>query len=154
MRFTTSSIMAIALLVPSTLASALPVAEAELVAFNVADNSLEKRNPGSWCCAEPYDIGDKWIDFHLFTRGWGNEPDGCHKGLLDNIRGQCGSVVGWECKRLVNSRGVQGTYAKGLISFGGFSKCLENAIWLASPKNNREVDVKCGGICAKDQEDM
>ena len=63
------------------------------------------------------------------------EPDGrgCGRGLLDNLRGQCGVVTGWQCR----DEGRRAISTRFLIPLHADGKCVHDAIWLASGK---EVD--------------
>ncbi|USP79486.1 hypothetical protein yc1106_06760 [Curvularia clavata] len=64
--------------------------------------------------------------FWIKMWGWGDDYG---RGLLDNIRGQCGPVVGWVCDYHSSSGAWE---AGGSLPLGIRSHCVEDAIWLAS----------------------
>ncbi|POS79367.1 hypothetical protein DHEL01_v202252 [Diaporthe helianthi] len=103
--------------------------------------NLNQRNPGqaSTCITD-----SPWLmlgGYGMYLDGWGQDPDGCGKGILDNLRGQCwGTVERWECWHW--GSGVKVTFR---IPAGG-SGCVTNAVWLASPKDNREEGLCCSYI--------
>lgn len=76
--------------------------------------------------------------YGVFIDGWGQDKDGCGKGILDNLRGQCWHGVDrWECQHW--GSGVKLTFR---IS-GGLEGCVTDGTWLASPHDNREYGLCC-----------
>lgn len=67
-------------------ATAAPVVEKRLTATTCHKNSIESAR--------------QW-EYTIEMAGWGNNDEtsrsGCGTGLLDNLRGQCGDIIGWGC---------------------------------------------------------
>lgn len=76
--------------------------------------------------------------YAIYLDGWGQEKDGCGKGALDNLRGQCNDVWQWGCKHW--GSGVLLTFYLPAVPI---RKCALDAMWLASPKNQREEGLCC-----------
>lgn len=81
---------------------------------------------------------------------WGNDPRGCGRGVLDNLRGQCGDVDEWVC----DTRENNGAFMTFYLSGPRKAHCLKDAVWLASPPDKREEGFCCtwnegmgGGQC-------
>ncbi|KAK2599823.1 hypothetical protein N8I77_011546 [Diaporthe amygdali] len=75
----------------------------------------------------------------IFLDGWGRDKDGCGRGALDNLRGQCFDVSNWEC-RFWGPRGVLLTF---YLTAPPRVKCALDAMWLASPKDAKEEGLCC-----------
>lgn len=76
--------------------------------------------------------------YAIYLDGWGQEPDGCGKGALDNLRGHCGVILNWGCRPW--GSGVLLTF---YISGARYSKCAMDAMWQASPPDKRELGLCC-----------
>ncbi|KAH8755406.1 hypothetical protein F5883DRAFT_571329 [Diaporthe sp. PMI_573] len=76
--------------------------------------------------------------YAIYLDGWGQEHDGCGKGALDNLRGQCGDVWYWTCQNW--GSGVLLTF---YLAGPPRAKCAVDAMWLASPKDQREEGLCC-----------
>lgn len=76
--------------------------------------------------------------YGIYLDGWGQEKDGCGKGILDNLRGQCGWIMSWGCRPW--GSGVVLTF---YVSGARYSKCVLDGIWMASPKDKREEGLCC-----------
>ena len=76
--------------------------------------------------------------YAIYLDGWGQEHDGCGKGALDNLRGQCGDVWYWTCRN--QGSGVLLTF---YLAGPPRAKCAVDAMWLASPKDQREEGLCC-----------
>ena len=110
-------------------------------------SEISRRNGQSYCCMDGLD--DSFTTVHVFTEGWGHSDAGCGGGVFDNIVGQCGSSVNWHC-RPAQFRGAQGTQYRFQVWTWLFPKCVQDAIWLASPELHREENVLCERICSND----
>lgn len=102
--------------------------------------SPNQRNPGkvSACITDA-----NWMSaggYGVYLDGWGQDKDGCGKGILDNLRGQCWGVEKWECEHW--GPGVKVTFRVP----GGLQGCALDGIWLASPHDNRENGLCCSYI--------
>jgi hypothetical protein len=159
MHFNLAAAMAFASLAYTVLALAT-----DLDLVNGTDSSpairLSKRNGKSFCCtANLADVPDDtaWFEMHIFTQGWGNKDEtsrsGCGGGLLDNLRGQCGTVSVWGCEPKTWD-GVAGTAYTFNIHSGPWPDCVQDAIWLASPKGNKEEGINCSGLCINGKADL
>ncbi|KAL8304010.1 hypothetical protein RB597_004652 [Gaeumannomyces tritici] len=109
---------------------------------------------GSWCCLEGWRPKEEWVgDRHMvanvWTRGWGDERDGCHKGMLDNLHGLRGSLnMVWKCR--VDARGGGGARAQfSFVTVRG-SKPVTDIIRRASP-NGADEGVECRLGCPPEQ---
>ncbi|KAI9824465.1 MAG: hypothetical protein M1832_002000 [Thelocarpon impressellum] len=58
------------------------------------------------------------------------DPRGCGRGLLDNLRGQCGVVTNWECWPIAGP----GYSATWKIAVQLSDRCIRDALWLSSGK--------------------
>ncbi|KAH8753785.1 hypothetical protein F5883DRAFT_574078 [Diaporthe sp. PMI_573] len=76
--------------------------------------------------------------YAIYLDGWGQEHDGCGKGALDNLRGQCDQVWYWTCQNW--GSGVLLTF---YLSGPPRAKCVMDAMWLASPSDRREEGLCC-----------
>ncbi|KAL2285931.1 hypothetical protein FJTKL_07423 [Diaporthe vaccinii] len=76
--------------------------------------------------------------YAIYLDDWGQEDDGCGKGALDNLRGQCGDVWYWTCRNW--GSGVLLTF---YLAGPPRAKCAVDAMWLASPKDQREEGLCC-----------
>ncbi|KAH8753315.1 hypothetical protein F5883DRAFT_575169 [Diaporthe sp. PMI_573] len=76
--------------------------------------------------------------YAIYLDGRGREHDGCGKGALDNLRGQCGDVWYWTCQNW--GSGVLLTF---YLAGPPRAKCAVDAMWLASPKDQREEGLCC-----------
>ncbi|KAI9811704.1 MAG: hypothetical protein M1832_000701 [Thelocarpon impressellum] len=56
------------------------------------------------------------------------DPRGCGRGLLDNLRGQCGWIMEWECSEITGP----GIDASWKMPLRATDKCIRDAIWLSS----------------------
>ncbi|KAG4442139.1 hypothetical protein IFR05_002352 [Cadophora sp. M221] len=110
-----------------SLAAPAPVAEVlEAETFNSTSASFEKRIANTMC--------ERYIS----------------PGFLDNLRAQCGgtsSVSGWKCYEVhENPHDTMMTFSFNTwaqpVASGG-SKCVQDAIWLASPSWKKEYGVTC-----------
>jgi hypothetical protein len=77
--------------------------------------------------------------FQIYLSTWGQDTDGCGKGLLDNLRGQCGVVNQWGCDPMADNS----AYVTFWLALTIPSHCVENAIWIASPSGDRATGVNC-----------
>jgi hypothetical protein len=78
-------------------------------------------------------------NFEIVLVGWGQEPDGCGKGFLDNLQ-PCGNIENWNCDKVGQANAIV-TFS---IDLGAQDdQCIRNAIYLASPSDNRAVGVSC-----------
>lgn len=71
--------------------------------------------------------------------GGGEDPRGCGRGLLDNLHGHCGDVDEWEC----DARDGGGAFATFYLSGPRYAHCLNDAVWAASPPDNRATGFCC-----------
>ncbi len=109
------------------------------------DNTmLAKREGTSHCRYWTWGVGPSLFGgFDIFTEGWGSGPNGCGGGVLNNLRGQCGSVEKWGCSA-GNKNGIPGTYYSfELLAGAAFPGCVQDAVWLASPQDDREDGLVC-----------
>ena len=88
-------------LLGSTIASPLATADVEAVEAVEAVN-LEKRISQNRC---EYHMNGANFEYTIWMAGWGNNDwsslSGCGTGLLDNVRGQCGSnILYWGCDEI------------------------------------------------------
>lgn len=112
-----------------------------------ADNTDAKRDEApaqawskgrqSLCLTTSSWVGTGW--YAIYLDGWGQEKDGCGKGALDNLRGQCNDVWHWGCKPW-GSSGVLLTFYLPAVPI---RKCALDAMWLASPSKQREEGLCC-----------
>ncbi|KAL8419797.1 hypothetical protein RB594_002818 [Gaeumannomyces avenae] len=108
---------------------------------------------GSWCCLEGWRPKEEWVgDRHMvanvWTRGWGDERDGCHKGMLDNLHGLRGSLdMVWKCR--VDARGGGARAQFSFVTVRG-SKPVTDIIRRASP-NGADEGVECRLGCPPEQ---
>ncbi|KAG4437744.1 hypothetical protein IFR05_006778 [Cadophora sp. M221] len=144
-----SSISLVAMLstIDSILASPAPIL-AETANVNA---TLATRKGRSYC--HVHNAANQSPRFDIFTEGWGNNDEtslsGCGGGLLDNLRGQCGWIFEWGCEEEHSSPHstlygfiVETDFGIGWVKATNY-KCVRDAIWLASPGNNRETGVDC-----------
>ncbi|KAF3904453.1 hypothetical protein ABW20_dc0101658 [Dactylellina cionopaga] len=85
-------------------------------------------------------LGTEW-GFRIET--WGERwDDDWGKGLLDNLRGQCGEILDWRFEYLPSHNGVASFRTRRAIR----AHCVEDAIWLASgPQNIGGVQCQNSG---------
>lgn len=76
--------------------------------------------------------------YAIYLDGWGQEMKPCGKGVIDNIRGQCGDVQYWECDHW--GAGLLVTF---YLTAPWRAKCALDGVWLASPKDKREEGLCC-----------
>ncbi|KAL1853628.1 hypothetical protein Daus18300_011751 [Diaporthe australafricana] len=95
------------------------------------------KNHRSLCFTTSSWVGNGY--YAIYLDGWGRETDGCGKGALDNLHAQCFDVQYWEC-RYWGSSGVLLTF---YLSAPPNSKCALTAMWVASPKDDREEGLCC-----------
>ncbi|KAG6360196.1 hypothetical protein INS49_011252 [Diaporthe citri] len=76
--------------------------------------------------------------YAIYLDGWGQEMQPCGKGVLDNIRGQCGGVDHWGCDHWGT-----GLFVTFQLPAPWRAKCALDGVWLASPKNKREEGLCC-----------
>ncbi|KAH7407166.1 hypothetical protein BKA64DRAFT_705576 [Cadophora sp. MPI-SDFR-AT-0126] len=139
-----------------TLVAAVPAplevtVELEAEVSNSTEAVLEKRIANTMC--ERFISPGRIYQYTVWTAGWGNNDEtsrsGCGTGLLDNLRGQCGgssSVNSWKCYEVhENPHDTMMTFSfnNWNQATAGGSKCIEDAIWLASPGWKKEYNVKC-----------
>lgn len=77
--------------------------------------------------------------YGIYLDGWGRGTGQCGKGILDNLRGQCGNVEHWGCT-FVETSSVVLTFC---VSAAYRNKCVLDAMWLASPHDKRETGLCC-----------
>lgn len=81
--------------------------------------------------------------FAVRTNTWGYNDStserGCGTGLLDQLRGNCGTVYGWGCDKSGNNHAAINEF----WIYKQPVKCVEQAIWWASPKDHKETGVVC-----------
>ncbi|KAK6536558.1 hypothetical protein TWF281_000784 [Arthrobotrys megalospora] len=117
--------------VPVALPEPVPVASAELAGFspNPAKELEERANNGAncrWKYAVVYNI------WKVIVWGPWAQDNSWGRGLLDNLRGQCGVITDWQFYYRADRSGVA-TFKTHI--FCPPSK-VQDAIWLASgPKN-------------------
>ena len=87
---------------------------------------------------------------YVYTVGLGNwtvDARGCGRGLLDNLRGQCGAVSDWECQNFPSTL-VSGVDDSDSVSFALSTvtrkKCVKDALYLASGGQVEGVDCADG----------
>ncbi|KAK6345655.1 hypothetical protein TWF718_007565 [Orbilia javanica] len=132
MKFSTLFTVASAIAMGTTNVSAAPITEAE--AITAPAGNLEARSHNRASCRF---IGS-WTDneFKVVTWGpWGQDGS-WGRGLLDNLRGQCGVITNWE----FDYRGRTGVATFKTITINS-PKCVQDAIWLASGPTN--VGLEC-----------
>ncbi|EJT71266.1 hypothetical protein GGTG_10525 [Gaeumannomyces tritici R3-111a-1] len=110
---------------------------------------------GSYCCLEGFipqamPTGDRHMVVNVWTKGWGDEPDGCHKGLLDNLKPLSGGLhMLFKCR--VDALGGDGSarvqFSKVLTAG---SDSITQAIEVASP-GRKDAGVHCQMGCPREQ---
>lgn len=158
MHFSQTSVTALTGLLFSSPIFAAPVVEPAalvvptIVSADVApvdSTGLEKRKGRTFC---KYWVSDDLYGgayYHVFHDGWGNNDEtsrsGCGGGFLDNLRGQCATPInGWGCAEEHSSpHSTKTSFYFTAITLVGKSHCVEDALWLASPGNNRDTGVQC-----------
>ncbi|KAF3317034.1 hypothetical protein TWF173_001040 [Orbilia oligospora] len=126
MKFSTIFAVASAIAINTVTAAPAPVAEA--IANPVKD--LEERaNNGANCKYSAY-----WThnEFKVITWGPWAQDGSYGRGLLDNLRGQCGVITNWEYRHRSDGAGIA-TFKTITINS---PKCAKDAIWLASGPTN------------------
>ncbi|KAE8443646.1 hypothetical protein EG329_001504 [Mollisiaceae sp. DMI_Dod_QoI] len=87
--------------------------------------------------------------YHVDMAGWGNNDDtsrsGCGTGYLDNLHGQCGSdIQNWGCTEVrENPHDTHVDFEIAAFERAAGPKCVQDALWLASPPDNRAGGVTC-----------
>ncbi|KAK0100629.1 hypothetical protein ONS95_007084 [Cadophora gregata] len=131
-----------------TLAAAVP-APLEAEEFNSTESALDKRIANTFC--ERFRSPSGIFQYTIWTAGWGNSddtsPKGCGSGVLDNLRGQCGggtAINSWKCYHVYeNPHDTRMTFQFNTWTVpSGGSKCVQDAIRLASPSWKKE-SVTC-----------
>lgn len=79
--------------------------------------------------------------YAMYLDGWGQEGPRCGAGILDNLRGQCGNVERWFCKRWGT-----GVFVTFLLRAPYRVKCALDGVWLASPHDKRETGLCCAYV--------
>lgn len=124
-------------LLPSVLDGHLSSTTANYTHTNGNETSRQRRSTGreSYCFTTSSWVGAGW--YYIYLDSWGRDPDRCGKGVLDNLHGQCGGIQSWTCD-FYGSGGV-------MLHFytSGRARCALDAMWLASPKDHREVGLCC-----------
>ncbi|KAH7324054.1 hypothetical protein BKA65DRAFT_540601 [Rhexocercosporidium sp. MPI-PUGE-AT-0058] len=122
-----------------TLLSSLALA----AAMPVDNDDLAKRDkPNGALCQTHQDANDSSF-YRLYT--WGVWDQDWGQGLLDNLRGQCfGNINDWKFNFESGVPPTNGVVTFWINSEGGGSKCVQDAIWLASNGAGGAIwDVKC-----------
>jgi hypothetical protein len=94
---------------------------------------IQRANNGAYC--------KSWhgTDWGFTIETWGKWGSDWGRGLLDNLRGQCGSILRWKFEYGSNGNG----YAS-FNTYGGIrAHCVEDAIWLASSGSGAIENVQC-----------
>ncbi|KAI0129796.1 hypothetical protein BJ170DRAFT_288321 [Xylariales sp. AK1849] len=83
--------------------------------------------------------------FHIDMDGWGDEPDGCGNGLLDNLRGSCTSdIQDWGCS-IPEAGSASADFSIPAFEREPAPGCVETAINLASQGSNVQITCTCTG---------
>jgi hypothetical protein len=85
-------------------------------------------------CIRKFAIVDYSVN--IIMDGWGHEDAGCGRGLLDNLRTQCGVVTDWQCLYHNENQAIAAFELPLFIR----NHCIEDAIWLASGPNHITTD--------------
>lgn len=125
--------------IASSAAVAIPAAEQAQAA------SLAKRQDnGAWC--------GKWLDssknaVQYIITTWGVWDDDWGNGLLDNVRGQCdakyGNTENWAFNYQQGPPPTDGSASFRQAKGAGASRCVEDAIWLASDPTGAIWNLEC-----------
>ncbi|KAF3091324.1 hypothetical protein TWF569_001632 [Orbilia oligospora] len=108
---------------------------AEPVADNSVNNLQARENNGAGCFY--HSPAAPWREFTVLTSGpWTRGNWG--RGLLDNLRGQCGLITDWKFEYNGSNGNGKATFKTDLVHP---AKCVKDAVWLASGPTN--VDVFC-----------
>lgn len=79
-----------------------------------------------------------------------SSKSGCGRGLLDNLRGQCGgssSINSWQCYAVTeNPHDTRVTFSLNTWAIASSPWCVTDAIWLASLGSNRATGVTCRDV--------
>ena len=75
--------------------------------------------------------------FQIYTNNFGQDVDGCGKGLLDNLRGYCGVINNWGCDLMPDNC----AYSTFITANSILAGCVERAIYAASPSDNRATGI-------------
>ncbi|KAG8829397.1 hypothetical protein FRB91_007317 [Serendipita sp. 411] len=118
------TVLAATLFSAIALTVAAPAAEA-----NATAEPIDKRGGNGASCG--YSGG--WYT----VESWGSWDNDWGKGLLDNLRGQCGNIVNWGFNYGGNGNGYAG------FAQSGRSHCVEDAIWLASNPTGAIWGLNC-----------
>ncbi|KLU81148.1 hypothetical protein MAPG_00243 [Magnaporthiopsis poae ATCC 64411] len=111
--------------------------------------SSSNSKSGSYCCLEGWRpdlewVGDRHMIANVWTSGWGDERDGCHKGMLDNLRALRGSMdMVWKCRPDQGGGGARAQFS--FVTLQG-SAPITDIIKVASP-GGRDKGVECSLGC-------
>ncbi|KAK6497141.1 hypothetical protein TWF506_004616 [Arthrobotrys conoides] len=138
MKFSTLFTVASAIAINTV--TAAPAALAALAAETIANpiQDIQARaNNGANCNYSAF-----WSDNEFKVITWGPwAQDGSKgKGLLDNLRGQCGVITNWEYRH--RSDGSAVALFKTIII--NSPKCVQDAIWLASAPSR--ISLTCNKL--------
>ncbi|OAL03532.1 hypothetical protein IQ06DRAFT_291297 [Phaeosphaeriaceae sp. SRC1lsM3a] len=157
MKLSNAFLMATAALVNISAGSPTTIAEPVSELAERGDTSLVKR--GNWAdCTINNPNGDSGGNADIWINTWGYWGNDWGKGLLDNLRGQCGGIYGWQFGYVNGDNSKQGTahfyaYVGDVLKTGNdgtcggdpfcSSHCIEDAIWLASQGTGAIEGVNC-----------
>lgn len=120
-----------------------------IVGNSSGSSSSSSSKSGSYCCLEGWRpdlewVGDRHMIANVWTNGWGDERDGCHKGMLDNLRALRGSMdMVWKCRPDEGGGGARAQFS--FVTLQG-STPITDIIKVASP-GGRDKGVECSLGC-------
>ncbi|KAK6522309.1 hypothetical protein TWF281_002873 [Arthrobotrys megalospora] len=127
-----STLLAVTSAIAAHTVAAAPAASTDPT---TVDNLQERANNGANC---KYDNWSR--DFKVIIWGPWAQDNSWGRGLLDNLRGQCGWIGNWTFNYRSDGSGVA-TF--NIPPAANRPKCVQDAIWLASGPTN--VGISCTG---------
>ncbi|KAI9827502.1 MAG: hypothetical protein M1832_004852 [Thelocarpon impressellum] len=116
----------------------LLAALAALLLVGPASGLPREVKPGATCNVD--ERNPLYLSYYLQLNNWPQDPRGCGRGLLDNLRGQCGIITNWECE-YTNDTTARPTFKT--MNLASKENCVRDAVYLASPETSRVTPLTC-----------